>query len=173
MKKILATLLMSAMLVGTATASERTNRAPAPEPKYYAGLTVGGALHTGGNLNDLLDNSTPSVGAVVGRQLTTNLGVEATYDYLTERNDSRDAHAVFVNGVASYRIPNTMFTPYVLAGAGYGFDGLGDRNLYNVGAGVRADVTRSLSLDVRYRHMNNWDNDNRMNVVTGGVNFRF
>ena len=174
MKKILATLAMSVLLIGTATASERNARPAEPaSTRYYVGVTAGGAVDTSGNYNDLLNNSTPSLGVVGGRQITNNLAVEATYDYFLERNGVGSGQSVFVNGVAGYRIPNTMFTPYVLAGTGYGFDSLGDRTLYNVGAGVRADVTRSLSLDVRYRHMNNWDNDNRMNVVTGGINFRF
>jgi len=174
MKKILATLVATFAFVGVAAAQTAPASTPASSPtRYYVGVNLGAGLETNGNYNDLLNNSTPSVGAVGGRQITNNIAVEATYDYFLERNGQASGQTAFVNGVFGYPISGTRFTPYVLGGVGYGWDSFGDRTLYNVGGGVRADVTKSLAFDVRYRYINNWAHEAEVNVVTAGVNFRF
>lgn len=178
MKNLLATLAAFFAFTSMAAATDlprRTTSAIAPVPaaeslnNWYVGGNVGGAI----NSTAIWNESTPSVGAVAGFQFHRNLAAEVTYDYFWQRNGVESGQTAFFNGVANYRIPNSIFTPYVLAGVGYGWDQFGDRSLYNVGAGLRAQVTRSMEFDLRYRYMDNWDNNNRANVVTGGINYKF
>lgn len=182
MKKTLATLLASFAFVGMAAAADlpsRTTAPAAPVPaaqsfnNWYVGGNFGGAVDSSNGFDGVWNGSKVSLGAVGGYQFNRNFGAEVTYDYFFQRNGQPSGQTVFANGVASYQIPGTRFTPYALAGVGYGFDYFGDRGLYNVGAGLRTQITNSVDLDVRYRYINNWDSTQRSNVVTGGVNYKF
>lgn len=182
MKKTLATLLASFAFIGMAAAADLPSRTAAPAApvpaaqsfnNWYVGGNVGGAVETGNGVNGAWNDSKPSLGVVGGYQLNRMFGAELTYDYFFQRNGAQSGQTVFANGVAGYRIPGTRFTPYGLAGVGYGWDYFGDRSLYNVGAGVRTQLTNSVDFDLRYRYINNWDSTNRNNVVTGGINYKF
>jgi opacity protein-like surface antigen len=121
------------------------------------------------------------VGLAAGYQFHPNVRVEATYDYLW-RNTGSNGQMLMVNGIAQYRIPTSVVTPYVLAGTGVGFEGFGSTKngnaemLYNVGAGVRFAVSRDVELDARYRyisHFNNAASSTNVNMLTVGANWRF
>lgn len=182
MKKTLATLLACFAFVGMAAAADlpsRTTAPLAPVPaahsfnNWYVGGNFGGAVDTSSGFDGVWNGSKPSIGAVGGYQFNRFFGLEATYDYFFQRNGLPSGQTVFANGVVSYPITGTRFTPYALAGVGYGWDYFGDRGLYNVGVGIRTQINSSLDFDLRYRYINNWDNDQRNNVVTGGINYKF
>jgi opacity protein-like surface antigen len=181
MKKTLATLLASIAFVGTAVAADLPRKSTPAAPVsavesyngWYVGGNFGGSLYTKGDFQDAWDKSKPSVGAVGGYQFNRNFGAEVTYDYFFKRNGVQSGQTAFVNGTAGMTVPGTKITPYALAGVGYGWDYFGDRKLYNVGAGVRTEITKAVDFDLRYRYINNWDNTAHSNVVTGGVNYKF
>jgi opacity protein-like surface antigen len=158
------------------------------------GIYVG--AHAGSNLRT---NSDYSVGGSVGYQFTPNYAVEVTYDYnamsqshtVLTRGKSHtvqtngNGQAAMLNGVYSRRIGTSVFTPYVLAGAGMGWNNLGvtgtqsNATLYNVGAGLRVNWTSGVDFDARYRYIAPMDNSNgyangyTQHVVTGGLRLNF
>jgi opacity protein-like surface antigen len=172
-----------------ATLSPVTVTAAAP-----MGIYVG--AHAGSNLRT---NSDYSVGGSVGYQFTPNYSVEVTYDYnamsqshtVLTRGKSHtvqtngNGQAAMFNGVYSRRIGTSAFTPYVLAGAGMGWNNLGvtgtqsNATLYNVGAGLRVNLTSGVDFDARYRYIAPMDNSNgyangyTQHVVTGGLRLNF
>jgi opacity protein-like surface antigen len=98
----------------------------------------------------------------------------------TNRFGSNHGQMVTIDG--SVGVPIGRVTPYVLVGAGYGFNGLGKPNgdaaaLWSAGGGVRYALTTQWELDARYRYVRHVDSHNGArldsNVVTGGVNFKF
>lgn len=177
MKKILATVTAFFALVGMAAAADLPRRTapPAPVPavesfkNWYVGGNAGGAI---GNA-DVFGNSRPSIGVVGGYQYNRNFGAEITYDYFFQGNGANAGQTLFANGVAGYPISGTIFTPYILAGVGYGWDQFGNTGLFNVGAGLRTQLTPSFDFDLRYRYINSWEGNRQANVVTGGINYKF
>lgn len=176
MKKTLASLLASIVLMGTAVAADLPSKtAPvAPNPfaptlnNWYIGGNVGGAVNT----DSVWDGSKPSLGVVGGYQVNRYFGAEVAYDYFFKRNSQDSGQIASVNGVVSYPT-GTVITPYALGGVGYGWDYFGNKGIYNVGAGFRTQITSKMDFDVRYRYINNWDNNQNSNVVTGGINYKF
>lgn len=153
-------LLATTLILGTtsAIAQESTH-----------GAYIGGNLGTTINNNQRVD-----LGTSVGYQFNPYLRTELTYDY---RKQNQASNAVMVNVVGQYTIPNTAVTPYVLAGTG-----LIAMNYaapaYNVGAGVRLAVSRSVELDARYRYTDTYNTSvfnskSGDNSFTVGVNYRF
>ena len=156
----------------------------------YMGVNAGSNFRT---------NSDYSVGGSVGYQFTPNYAAEVTYDYnamtqsttvLTHGHShtvqtNGNGQVVMVNGVYSRRIGDSAFIPYVLAGAGVGWNGMGvngtgsNAALYNVGGGVRVNLVGGVDLDARYRYIAPIDNTNgsangyTQHVVTGGLRFNF
>lgn len=152
--------------------------APAPAPMTLTGVYLGGNM--GSNFQD---NTDYTLGAVVGWQFHRNLAAEITYDYIRLGNDTNmnDGQMVMGNLVASQRLGNTSITPYVLAGAGVGWNGMGERGtgdnlaLYNVGGGVRLNLVSNIDVDARYRYVGAFNDtaDGNQHVLTAGLNIRF
>lgn len=152
--------------------------APAPAPMTLTGVYLGGNM--GSNFQD---NTDYTLGAVVGWQFHRNLAAEITYDYIRLGNDTNmnDGQMVMGNLVASQRLGNTSITPYVLAGAGVGWNGMGERGtgdnlaLYNVGGGVRLNLVSNIDVDARYRYVGAFNDtaDGNQQVLTAGLNIRF
>ena len=168
MKKILVAAL--ALLASVSVASAQDVRAD------RNGLYIGGAVGS-----SLRDNSQTAVGAAVGYQFHPNFRVEAAYD-LDPRTNRDNGHLLMANAIAQYRIPTSVVTPYVLAGAGMGFDTYGKAAngdvtaVYNVGGGVRLAVSTNVELDARYRYIGHFDNAPGLqsaNMFTVGANWRF
>lgn len=152
--------------------------APAPAPMTLTGVYLGGNM--GSNFQD---NTDYTLGAVVGWQFHRNLAAEITYDYIRLGNDTNmnDGQMVMGNLVASQRLGNTSITPYVLAGAGVGWNGMGERGtgdnlaLYNVGGGVRLNLVSNIDVDARYRYVGAFNDtaDGNQHVLTAGLSIRF
>ena len=151
---------------------------PAPAPMTLTGVYLGGNM--GSNFQD---NTDYTLGAVVGWQFHRNLAAEITYDYIRLGNDTNmnDGQMVMGNLVASQRLGNTSITPYVLAGAGVGWNGMGERGtgdnlaLYNVGGGVRLNLVSNIDVDARYRYVGAFNDtaDGNQHVLTAGLSIRF
>lgn len=175
MKTIVMTTVAAMMLATTAMAADlpkktATSKIPPvvriAENNYYFGGSLGGRFD-----NDI-DYEQYTLGVVAGKDVNNVLGAELTYDYLASDNGNEKGHAVFANGVARLE-NNTNVTPYVLAGVGHGWDRFNDTSLYNVGVGVRSKITNDVDLDIRYRRINDFDNNNPNDVATVGIIFKF
>ena len=138
-------------------------------------------IYVGGSLGTQLDqHKQATVGVTAGYQVVPYARVELEYNNMWQRRTQ--GQSLFAHGIAQYRIPNTRFTPYALAGVGVGFNSLGSaregdgKMLYDLGGGVRYAVTDSIELDARYRNVRAFDTATRnraADVVSLGVNYRF
>jgi len=147
--------------------------ANAQDAKNYVGAAAS-VITTEGN------NSINTYGVRLGREFNKYVVGELSYDYSQAGSGLRSGHLMFGNAIGQYRVPGTIFTPYVLAGIGYGTDRWHDRALYNVGAGLRTEITKNAEFDIRFRHVRNFENfadnfggDRAANLVTAGLNFKF
>jgi opacity protein-like surface antigen len=137
----------------------------------YLGANAGSNFRTGSDYQ---------VGGSLGYQFTPTYAVEVTYDY-NDITRTTNSQAVMLNGVYSRRLGASGFTPYALAGAGMGWNGLGvsgtgsNATLYNVGAGMRVNVSGPVDLDLRYRYMAPVDftNGYTQHALTGGLRINF
>lgn len=109
------------------------------------------------------------VGVALGMEPNKNLRVEAAYQYDVDNKKNN----LFAHVLPQYQIPGTGLTPYVLVGVGADIESLDSRPLYVVGAGLRVEMTKTVDFDVRYRRIDNTDNTDKREVVTGGVSVKF
>lgn len=172
MKTIMMTTVAALMIATNAIAADLPNKESAPllpaitQTNAYVGGTFGGRF------DDEINYEQYTLGVVVGSDVNSFLGAEVTYDYFAKDNGHEDGHVLFANGVL--RLENdTNITPYVLAGVGHGWGRFDDESLYNVGLGVRSEITQGVDLDVRYRHINEFDNNRPTDAVTAGIIFKF
>jgi opacity protein-like surface antigen len=161
MKNIMfATLLAMGVTVGTAHAQN-------------TGLYVGaGAAVQGTSVNDAQWGGT----ATVGYRLNRFLSVEGLADFGASTGTLRANQAVF--GVVTAGVPVGPVTPYLLAGVGYGFNGLSftendPRALWTAGAGVRYAMAPRWELDGRWRRIESFNGVASADRFTVGVNYRF
>lgn len=170
MKKFILAAMVAFALTTTASAQQAAQPAA---PKNYVGLSA--AVVTTDN-----DSTVNSYGVRLGREFSNLLVGELAFDHTRAAGAVDSGNTLFANALVQYRIPNTVFTPYVLVGLGYGNDRWGDRALYNFGVGVRAEVSRTTDFDLRFRQVRNFEdmhnniNDQTyVNVVSAGLNFKF
>jgi len=109
------------------------------------------------------------VGVALGMEPNKNLRVEAAYQYDLDNKKNN----LFAHVLPQYAIPNTGLTPYVLVGVGADLESLDSRPLYVLGGGLRVEMTKTVDFDVRYRRIDNTDNTDKREVVTGGVSVKF
>jgi opacity protein-like surface antigen len=129
------------------------------------------------------DDNAVDVGGGIGYQfnpfLRSDVRVDWSGNYDVAPGASVDMTTVMGNLYLD--LPNdTILTPYVGAGAGYGWtmgEGNADKNgfAYSLMAGVSIDLSRSTSLDLgyRYREILDGSGDPKDHSVLGGVRFRF
>jgi hypothetical protein len=195
MKKTLASLLASVAMLGSALAADLPSKAAPVAPAATAetnafgnisGLYVGGNIGT--NFNSFKHynwNTSPyTVGAVVGYEWNRFLRTEATFDYTSKERPTttHSGQMAFANAVVQYPVGYGV-TPYILAGTGFGWNAWGNghasvvddaKALYNLGGGVRYNITKNFELDGRYRYVQSYDNAfKNNNIVTLGANYKF
>ena len=160
---------------------------PAPAP---VAVREGGRVYVGGSLGwggaHLDDRAQWSNTLTVGYEFNKNFAVEASVDYMYQNSYTTSNHktktheagqTAFVNAIAGY--PIGRVTPYVLAGAGAGFNGAGDAHkdpeaLWNVGGGLSYNLTNNWQLDARYRYIDAWTGTRAAEQAFSlGVNYRF
>lgn len=185
MKKMMIAIAAIAMLAAPALAADLPSKqtqvttdrqlaaAVANDAHWYVGANLGFNY-----LDDVsVEDSQKTLGATVGYQYDRNFAAELAFTQFFEKDGvGEDGQALAVNGLAL--VPTgTAFTPYVLAGIGAGFNGLGDNGdvqpIYNLGAGVRYAVTDAVDLDVRYTRIDAWENPVTTDSVTAGLAFKF
>ncbi|CAB4122542.1 Outer membrane protein beta-barrel [uncultured Caudovirales phage] len=175
MKKFL--LLATVATMAFATAAFAADPAPADPVKADRN-----GVYVGGNLGSSTDsNSRIGMGVVAGYQAVPYARVELDIDHAWRTTGTGDM--VMANVIGQYRIPGSTVTPYVLAGAGYGFDKFGSvKNhgqvaLYDVGAGVRIALSQNVELDARYRNVRPIEAHNAslkdQHLLSAGLNYRF
>ena len=162
MKTLKTTLLAGLFVAGFATASYAADPIePAPQPDYSAsGFYIRGDLgwsflEWGGGADD----SAPAFGAGIGYQATDNLRTDLRVDWAGSYSVAPGAKmdATTVLGNLYFDIPNeTIFTPYVGAGLGWGWvnDAPGGNDngfAYALMGGAAVDLSDSLALDLGYR----------------------
>lgn len=161
-------------------AAPATVAVPAPTSPV---MTLAG-VYLGVNLgSNWQDNTDYTIGAVAGYQFNYNLAAEVTYDYISlgNANTVNDGQMVMGNLVAGQRLGDTGVTPYVLAGAGIGWNQMGERAtgenlaLYNIGTGVRLRLGGMVDVDARYRYVGAFTDtaDGNSHMVTAGMSYRF
>jgi len=109
------------------------------------------------------------INVAVGMETNKNLRVEAAYQYDVDNKKNN----LFAHVLPQYTIPSTGLTPYVLVGFGVDIESLDSNPLYVLGGGLRVEMTKALDFDVRYRRIDNTDNTDKREVVTGGVSVKF
>ena len=180
MKNIITAAILCMAVTSASAASlpekKATPAAPALEvpSSWYVGVNAGGNVRS----NQNVQNTPGNVGGVVGYNINKNFAIEATLDQAFKKgNDGKETRGM-VNGVAS-PFSYFGFKPYLLAGIGSQTadvkDGLsGTKTVYNVGGGVKYELSKSWEIDTRYRYVNTLNNTQRdNNIVTVGVNYKF
>ena len=191
MKKLITALFALVAGVSVAAAADLPSKKAAPAPAVSDAFNINGWYaggYVGGNVNKIDSNMTYDttakvVGGVVGYEWNKYFRTEATFDYNTKAapTTTKTGQTVFGNAVVGYPVGFGV-TPYLLAGVGYGFGSWdkvvgsnADRTLYNVGGGIRYDLTKAFELDGRYRYINSLSDSKFTNnqIVTLGVNYKF
>jgi opacity protein-like surface antigen len=170
----LALLASVAAASATDLPSKRSPVAPAvesPLSQYYVGGNIGGNVDSA---------RAYSIGAVAGWNILPFLAVEGTYD--VSRADNKVGgnwnygNTLAVNLVPQYKIPGSDFTVYAIGGVGYKWNTqAADYAVYNVGGGLKYELTKSLDVDFRYRRIDAIDSGKGApeDKVTAGVNVKF
>jgi opacity protein-like surface antigen len=145
----------------------------ATEASAQSGVYVGAAAATQGRA---LEDAQWGGSASVGYRVNRFLAVEALADFTAQTETQRAGQAVFANVIAGY--PLGPITPYVLAGAGYGFNALAGADneaqaLWNAGVGVAYNLSANWQVDARYRRVEAFSGDVTADRVTLGLNYRF
>ena len=191
MKKLITAMFALVAGASVAFAADLPSKSAAAAPAVSTGaFNLSGwyaGAYVGGNVDDTnkfkYDTTAKVFGGLVGYEWNKYVRTEATFDYNTKAapTTTKTGETAFANGIAQYPVGYGV-TPYLLAGVGYGWgswDKIGknnvDRALFNVGGGLRYDLTKSFELDGRYRYVNSVKNDRFDNnhVVTLGVNYKF
>ena len=169
MKNILMATVVLFGLTGAAYAAD-------PVKADRSGMYVGGSI---GSSTD--EHSRVDLGVNAGYQFGSFVRAELDVDHAWKTSGTGDM--VTGNLIGQYRIPNSTLTPYVLVGAGYGFDKLGSDKkngavaIGNVGAGMRVAVSESVDFDFRYREVRPFDALNAQNkqlhLFSAGAEYRF
>lgn len=116
------------------------------------------------------------LGGGVGYKFNDNLRSDLRVDYAGVGNDDHDFGTVLGN--VYFDIPTqTMLTPYVGAGVGYGWSNNHGDNESGVGyalmAGVEVNLTDKLSADVGYRFRQIISSETYDNEVLAGLRYSF
>jgi len=175
MKKFL--LLATVATMAFATAAFAADPAPADPVKADRN-----GAYVGGSVGSSTDNkSRIGAGVVAGYQVMPYARVELDMDHAWRTNGT--GNMMMANAIGQYRITGSTVTPYVLAGAGYGFDKFGSLKnhgqvaLYDVGAGVRVALSQTVELDARYRNVRPVEANHvalkDQHLFSAGLNYRF
>jgi opacity protein-like surface antigen len=70
-------------------------------------------------------------------------------------------------------VPFIPVVPYALAGVGYRLSDAKNEPIFNVGAGLKYEITSNIDLDVRYRYVSDFDRKAYNNAVTVGGAYKF
>jgi opacity protein-like surface antigen len=174
---ILALGLMAAV-AGQAQAADPTPDSYAAMGFYLRG-DIGWSFLEWGGQDDSAFTAGGGIGYQVDDQIRADLRLDWAGDYRIAPGADMSVSTVLAN--MYFDIPtDTVMTPYLGAGAGYGLgsiEGLNDKNgfAFALMAGVNMSVTESVDVDVGYRFrevMSNGD-DPMEHQITTGLRFKF
>ena len=112
-------------------------------------------------------------GVNAGYFLTTFAAVEAAYEYNYNPVKALRSNTVYANGIGQMKLPFIPVVPYAVAGVGYQMNDSKDQTVWNIGGGVKYEVTSNIDLDVRYRYVSDFDRKTHGNAVTLGAAYKF
>lgn len=112
-------------------------------------------------------------GVNAGYNVTSFAAVEAMYEYNYNPLKAQRSNAAYINGVGQLKVPFIPVVPYALAGVGYRISDAKDQAVYNIGAGLKYELTSNIDLDVRYRYVSDFDNKFSNNALTVGGLYKF
>ena len=181
MKNIITAAILSMAVTSASAASLPEKNATPTKPtieapsNWYVGVNAGGNVRSDQNVQ----NTPGNVGGVVGYKINPGFALEATLDQAFKKGNEQKETRGIVNGVLSTPFDFFGFKPYVLAGIGSKTDDVknglqGTKAVYNVGGGVKYELSKSWEVDARYRYINTLNNTLRdNNTVTLGLNYKF
>lgn len=177
MKFFTKSLLALGLLAGVSSTAAMAADAYAPEPVVSASnfYIRGDAGWSWLNTKDD-DNSVAVIGGGVGYRFTPNLRADLRGDYAGVGNN--DHYFGTVLGNLYFDIPTqTIFTPYIGAGVGYGWSDSHGNNqnggAFAAMAGVEVSLTDNLSADVGYRYRQIFSEDVYDNEALVGLRYSF
>ena len=171
---ILAGLFLSTAAIAADIPSRNAPQSPARPifveivKPFFVGVHAG---TTNYNQNLWSDNTEFRANVRGGYEFSPYARVEANYDYGYSDVSAFRTNTVTGNLIGQYRFGSVV--PYVLVGGGYRWSGIKNEAVYNVGGGVRYDLTSRFEVDARYRYVADFNNRRDENVVTLGVNYKF
>ncbi|MCA3554171.1 outer membrane beta-barrel protein [Aestuariivirga sp.] len=176
MKYVIKALLGLGLLAGvSSTAALAADYTPEPvvtASNFYIRGDLGWSWLDTVNNND----GVFLLGGGLGYKFNENLRTDARVDYAGVGSDNHEFGSVLGN--VYFDIPtNSIVTPYVGAGLGYGWsDDRGDNEsgvTYALMAGVEVNLTDNLSADVGYRFRQIIDSDTYANEALVGLRYSF
>ena len=184
MKSFKLILLASAMTAGLAAAAHAADvsvpETPTPEEYQAMGFYLRGDL--GWSFLDWGDQDNAFTGGGgVGYQFNDYLRSDVRVDWSGNYSVGHDAVANLTTVLGNIYFDwknDTVFTPYIGAGAGYGWIG-GDHSddgfTYALMAGVSVDMSQSIALDFgyRYRELMLDGTDPNDHSALAGIRFKF
>ena len=171
------TISLIAILASTAAMASDLPSKSAPTPPVRAisysqdDFFVG--AHLGSKAMETAPWGTVRTNIRGGWEFSNFARLEADYDHASGKNKRQRSDSFTTNLIGQYKLDNVPITPYGLIGGGYRWSGLKDETIYNVGGGVRYNITNNLEADLRYRYITDADRSRDENVVTLGVNYKF
>ena len=117
------------------------------------------------------------IGSDINKFVAAELGVATA---VANGNQHTNTVAT-VNAVVGYPLDmaGMKMKPYAVVGTGYDFayvkhsDNIHTTPVYNYGAGVQIDLTKSVALDARYLRVNDYNTKQAANVFGLGIDYRF
>ena len=166
--------LIATVIGGSAIAADLPSkdmpRAPTSvteDNSWYAGLAVGGIYSE----NSWYNNA--RISASFGYEMNSFTRIEATYDYKHNNHSNDRSHTGMVNGIAQMKLPFISVVPYALAGTGYRLADVKNEAVWNVGGGVRYEITSNIEIDGRYRYLSDYNRHRDENIFTIGATYKF
>lgn len=112
-------------------------------------------------------------GVNAGYNVTSFAAIEAMYEYNYNPLKTLRSNAAYINGIGQLKVPFIPVVPYALAGVGYRMSDAKDQVVYNIGGGLKYELTSNIDLDVRYRYIFDADRKFHNNAVTVGGAYKF
>lgn len=175
MKNITKALLGLGLLAGAAAPALAADYSP-DAPVSSSGLYLRGDAGWSWLNTDVEDDSALVLGGGVGYQINDNLRTDLRADWAGIGSDDNSLTTVLGN--VYFDIPtDTLLTPYLGAGIGYGWaeSDLGDEDgvAFGLMAGVEVNLTDNLSADVGYRYRQILSEDVYDHQALAGLRFSF
>lgn len=170
--------IIAALFSGSAFATDLPSKAPPLPPvrvvdvisdnSVYGGLAVGGIYNdTNKWYNDI------RLSVMGGYEFNSLMRAEIDYDYKNSNRVKDRSHSLVANGIGQIRMPFIAVIPYGIAGVGYRFSETKNEPIYNVGVGVRYELTSNIDLDGRYRYVADFKRKHDENILSIGANYKF